>query len=88
MTFARKAFLKHCKAFKDENVQGCEKYEHGTQLSLTLSGRQETAGPGVWPLPPGIQDPCFALGNPTQGALGQGLGPRGTHLPSGPCSRH
>lgn len=47
MTFARKAFLKHCKAFKDENVQGCEKYEHGTQLSLTLSGRQETAGPGV-----------------------------------------
>lgn len=51
MTFARKAFLKHCKAFKDENVQGCEKYEHGTQLSLTLSGRQETAGPESSPYP-------------------------------------
>ena len=80
-----KAFLKHCKAIKDENIPVYEKYKHSTQLLLILSqGCHETSGQRIKPLDLDRQCLClqhFALENSTQGVLGQMMCPPSTHSP-------
>lgn len=73
MEFPGKAFLKHYKTIKDENIRVYENYKPSTQSLLILSqGRDETAGPCIQPLHPSSQGLClqhFALENSTKGVL-------------------